>query len=78
MIFCISWSGSVIALWKICLIESWSNFISSILSEYANCGVEVNVAKDFMVANRTWVELCGKNDQSRGKTWIIGSFLKYC
>lgn len=77
MIICISSSGSTIALWKMCLIVSWSNFISSILSEYDSCGVKVNVIKDFMVANRTWVALCGKNAQSRGKTWIIGSFLKY-
>lgn len=49
--------------------------MSSVLSVYDNCGVEVNVIKDFIVANRTWVALCDKNDQSRGKTWIIGSFL---
>lgn len=77
MISCISSSGSVIALWKICLIASWSNFISSILSEYDSCEVEVNVIKDFIVANRTWVALCDKNDQSRGRTWRIGSFLMF-
>lgn len=75
IMFCISSFGSAIALWKICLIASWSNFISSAQSEWDNSEVEVNVIKDFIVANRTWVALCDKNNQSRGNTWRIGSFL---